>query len=201
MERMPTFLRRPVALAAVLTLAAGAPLAGVLGGCGGSSRTLVKTGFPAGHFTTPNSLTLASAAGGGALVLSANDLPAPVSFLPPRSVPNSDSRIQKPKTFSGTGALLAGTAYQFQTPFTALPAPITLTINYQGASGTNPVTLNIFFLDENNIWQPVVPAAGGFAATGDAATGAGTVSTTISTFQGQGVYAVFTSAPPDSPSA
>lgn len=203
MHRIPTpprqihsrRIRRPALLAAALALAAGAPLGLTLSGCGGSSQSLISTGFPAG--AGQFSIQTSSSARTGQLVLTSQDLPSPVFFPPPAAVSDTDSSLKNPVSAAGSSAfpdtliLLPDTAYRLQNPKEGqFPKPITLSITYASARNNPAVTLNIYYFD-GKVWRPVVPASGGFVS--NAATK--TVTTTIQSFQGTGLYAVFASQP------
>lgn len=201
MERMPTFLRRPVALAAALTLAAGAPLAGALSGCGGGgSSTVIGTGFPIGP--GPNTLTTRSASGAGAMQLTAAGLTQAVFFSAPQGVPDSDPRLQAPVSDTrGSLTFVRGTAYQTQTdPAVSFTAPVTMTITYTLPVGVDAQTfvrtLNVYYYDNTaRVFVPVTPVVTGFT------TQPGVITTKISGFQGSGLYAVLSSAPPAPPAS
>ncbi len=176
-------------------------LAGLTTGCGGGSSSVVATGFPAGNGT--NTVSAQAASGGGRLTLTATNLSQPVFFPTPRAVSDSDPRLQGlaspsgSKTFPAGLGYVPGSAYQLTRPNSAFqfPAAITLTVTFPTGS-FDPQTLNIFYYD-GTTFQPVSPVAGGFAITTSGATT--TLTTTINTFQGTGLYAVLASSPPISP--
>jgi hypothetical protein len=170
-------------------LVASILLGGVLSGCGGgNSQTVISTGFPAGIGS--NSLTSQAASGGGNLTLTAQDLPTPIFFPAPTGV--SDSRVGTPTSDTGgVLTLVPGTAYQTKAGV-QFPKAITMKMVFTQPSGVDSQTLNIYYFD-GKVWQPVTPADANFSAA------SGAVQTTITTFQGTGLYAVLASAPPSNP--
>jgi hypothetical protein len=170
-------------------LAASLLLGGILSGCGGgNSQSVISTGFPAGIGS--NSLTSQAAAGGGNLTLIAQDLPTPIFFPAPTGV--SDTSVGTPTADTGgTLTLVPGTAYQTKAGV-QFPKAIIMKIAFTQPSGVDSQTLNIYYYD-GKVWQPVTPADANFSAA------AGVVQTTITTFQGTGLYAVLSSAPPSNP--
>lgn len=200
MERKPTFLRRPAAIVALLALTVAVPLAGVLSGCGGggSSATVIGTGFPLGP--GPNTLTTPSASGTGSLQLTAANLTQAVFFTPPAGVSDTDARLQNPVTPpKGSLTFVKGTAYQTQSGV-SFTAPLIMRINYSVPAGVDPATfvrtLNVYVYDDNTkAFVPVAPSAGGFTTT------PGAITTTISAFQGSGLYAVMSATPPPPPAS
>lgn len=216
MERMPRLLTkvRPLSAALIASLFVGG--AALLSGCGGggSSKSVISTGFPQG--AGPFSLRTSAASGGGSLLLSASNVPTPVFFPAPNAVPNTDTRLTSPTSAAGgTLTAISGTAYQVQKPTQPLggpfPSPVTVTITYAPqalvtAAGKtiDPSTLDIYYFDGAH-WQPVQPSDGGFSYTP-----AGTITTTIRNFvypngsngkegAGPGYFAVLSAQPPVTP--
>ena len=199
MERKPPFRRRSAALAALLALVAAVPLAGALSGCGGgSSASVIGTGFPLGP--GPNTLTTASASGTGTLQLTAANLTQAVFFNAPVGVSDADARLQNPVTpAQGSLTFVKGTAYQTQAGV-SFTAPLTVRVNYTVPTGVDAATfvrtLNLYYYDtQAKAFLAVPPTAGGFTTT------PGAITTTISVFQGSGLYAVMSAAPPAPPAS
>lgn len=198
MERKPTLLRRSATLTALLALTIAIPLSATLSGCGGGSANVIGTGFPIGP--GPNTLTTAAASGGGTLQLTAANLTQAVFFNAPTGVSDTDPRLQNPTTpAQGSVTFIKGTAYQTQAGV-SFTAPLTVRINYTVPAGVDPATfvrtLNIYYYDDQaKTFIPVAPTAGGFTTT------PGAITTTISVFQGSGLYAVLSAAPPAPPAS
>jgi len=214
MERYATsrpLLRLRGTIAALALLISAAAL---MTGCGGSSQSVISTGFPQGG--GPFSLQTNAASGGGALLLSAATVPTPVFVPAPVAISDADSRLAKPTAAAG-GALIfiRGTAYQVEKPTQPangpFPSPVTLKITYAPAAlvdsagkSVDIATLNIYYFDGAH-WVPIQPSDGGFSYTP-----AGAISTTIRNFtypnnssgkegSGPGYIAVFSAQPPVNP--
>lgn len=200
MERKPIFQRGSATLAALLALTISIPLAGMLSGCGGGggSASVIGTGFPLGP--GPNTLTTPAAAGAGTMLLTAANLTQAVFFNAPTGVADTDPRLQNPTTpAQGTVTFVKGTAYQTQAGV-SFTTPLTLRINYTVPAGVDPATfvrtLNVYYYDDKTKqFVPVSPTGGGFTTT------PGAITTTISVFQGSGLYAVLSAAPPAPPAS
>lgn len=191
-------VRPLIAVTAAVLLTSGVVL---LTGCGGgSSQSVISTGFPQG--AGPFTLTTPGSGAGGSLTLSASNVPSAVFFPAPRAVADADatgcaSDVCTSST-SGPLSLIPGTVYQLQNPTQPkggrFPGTVTLTIAYPSAVGHDLNTLNVYYFDGKS-WQAVPPSAGNFQSV------SGQIRTTLTTIYGIGLYAVMSSAPPATPSA